>query len=89
VPIFLADLGDLASTRDVLLRTLDALRKDVVTPHLEVETYTWDVLPETLKSRSKADDIARELTFVIEALREDLQNDCLDNRSGRAAWGAA
>jgi sugar phosphate isomerase/epimerase len=70
VPIFLAKLGELASTQDTLLAMLQAIRTEALTPHLEIETYTWDVLPETFKTASKADDIARELMFVLDQLQE-------------------
>ena len=63
VPVFLADLGTLQSTRLDLVATLAALRKRHRSSHLEVETYTWDVLPEGLRTGSKAADIARELAF--------------------------
>jgi sugar phosphate isomerase/epimerase len=63
VPVFLADLGALQSTRDDLVATLAALRKRHRSSHLEVETYTWDVLPEGLRTGSKAADIAREIAF--------------------------
>jgi sugar phosphate isomerase/epimerase len=70
VPVFLADLNDLASTQGELRATLAALRAEPLSPHLEVETYTWDVLPQELKTGSKADDVARELQFVLEDLDE-------------------
>ena len=54
-----------------LIATLRALRTAPLSPHLEVETYTWDVLPEGLKTSSKADDVARELSFVLEELRDE------------------
>jgi hypothetical protein len=84
VPVFLADLGELGSTQDDLLATLRALRTDNLSPHLEVETYTWDVLPDELKTGSKADDIARELAFVLEELRDERRH-----APGRAARDAA
>lgn len=68
VPIFLADLGKLGSTRDVLVSTLKDLRRRHRSSHLEVETYTWDVLPADLRTGSKADDIARELSFCVKEL---------------------
>jgi sugar phosphate isomerase/epimerase len=64
VPVFLSDLGQLQSTQDALMSVLHALRGEALSPHLEVETYTWDVLPERLKTESKAADIARELGFA-------------------------
>jgi hypothetical protein len=75
VPVFLTDLGDLGSTQDALLTTLRALKTNALSPHLEVETYTWDVLPAALKTASKADDIACELSFVIEELRNERHDD--------------
>jgi sugar phosphate isomerase/epimerase len=65
VPIFLRDLGKLGSTRDILVSTLKDLRRRHRSSHLEVETYTWDVLPQDLRTGSKADDIARELSFCV------------------------
>jgi hypothetical protein len=35
-----------------------------VSPHLEVETYTWDVLPAELRNGDVATNIARELQWV-------------------------
>jgi sugar phosphate isomerase/epimerase len=75
VPVFLTHLGEIGSTQDSLLATLRALRSEPFAPHLEVETYTWDVLPAHLKARSKADDIARELHFVLEELMHERQRD--------------
>ncbi len=37
-------------------------------PHLEIETYTFDVLPETLKSGPVNDSIAREFQWTLERL---------------------
>jgi sugar phosphate isomerase/epimerase len=71
VPVFLQDLGPWRSTQDVLVATLRALRAETFAPHLEVETYTWDVLPDRLKTGSKAADIARELSFVLEELTDE------------------
>jgi hypothetical protein len=71
VPVFLEDLGAWRSTRPDLQAALDALRHEALTPHLEVETYTWDVLPAALKAGSKADGIARELAYVLEELEDE------------------
>ncbi len=44
----------LATTRPALLRVLDYLaRSDDLRPHLEVETYTWQVLPRAIRPRGK------------------------------------
>jgi sugar phosphate isomerase/epimerase len=68
VPIFLGTLGKLGSTRDVLVSVLKDLRRRHRSSHLEAETYTWDILPQDLRTGSKADDIARELSFCVKEL---------------------
>jgi hypothetical protein len=68
VPLFLADLGEIGSTRADLEAVLAALRQRSRSSHLEVETYTWDVLPDKLRTGSKATDIAREISFCVKEL---------------------
>ena len=68
VPLFLSDLGEIGSTRADLVSTLAALRRKTRSSHLEVETYTWDVLPDNLRTSSKAADIAREISFCMKEL---------------------
>lgn len=68
VPVFLADLGEISSTRGDLVTTLAALRQKTRSSHLEVETYTWDVLPDKLRAGSKSADIAREIAFCEQGL---------------------
>lgn len=64
VPIFLARARDLETTQDHLVALLDLLKKDPVSSHLEVETYTWDVLPEQYRSMELSSAIVRELQWV-------------------------
>lgn len=68
VPLFLSDLGEIGSTRADLVSTLAAFRRKPRSSHLEIETYTWDVLPEKLRTGSKAADIAREISFCVKEL---------------------
>jgi sugar phosphate isomerase/epimerase len=68
VPIFLEQAGALQSTQKTLEAALDCIRRDCVSPHLEVETYTWDVLPADLRAESRASAIARELGWVLREL---------------------
>ncbi len=63
VPVFLAELGEIGSTSADLEAVLAAMRRTHFSSHLEVETYTWDVLPEAWRTGSKAADIAREIAF--------------------------
>lgn len=69
VPIFLERFGTLFSTQDQILKVLDYLKDHEVTRHLEVETYTWDVLPTELKS-NLSNSIVRELLWMKEKLAE-------------------
>jgi len=64
VPLFRADYGVLQSTQRQLVELLDACRVRAMAPHLEVETYTWDVLPADIRDGDIGDDIVRELTWV-------------------------
>jgi hypothetical protein len=58
------------TTRDHLLGVLDVLQAGPeLCSHLEMETYTWDVLPPELKSRSVADQLAAEYEWVLRELR--------------------
>ena len=65
VPIFRETLGPFSSTQQFLADVI-AMR---LSPHLEVETYTWDVLPAEFRDEPIADAIARELRWVMERLR--------------------
>jgi hypothetical protein len=65
VPIFLERYGKLESTQDHLREVISLVRDR--TSHLEIETYTWDVLPAELKATS-VDSIAREYEWVLDVL---------------------
>lgn len=64
VPVFLEQLGELASTQDFLVEVLEECRRRPVSLHLEAETYTWDVLPPAYAGEDKSAAIARELNWV-------------------------
>ena len=68
VPIVRALLGAFASTQDFLADLLAIHRRDPISTHLEVETYTWDVLPAELRDAPIADAVAAELRWVLERL---------------------
>jgi sugar phosphate isomerase/epimerase len=69
VPIFMQQLGLFESTQADLLPLLAELAHVPDCPHLEVETYTWDVLPEAFRNVPIEEAIARELVFVTDTLR--------------------
>jgi len=64
VPLFLARLGTLSTTQPFVQAFLRALRETPVCDQLEVETYTWDVLPAEHRNVDVATAIARELAWV-------------------------
>ncbi|MEB2782505.1 metabolite traffic protein EboE [Algoriphagus sp. C2-6-M1] len=65
VPVFLDNYGALASTQDQISIVLNEILKNPsLTNHLEVETYTWEVLPEDTRL-SLGESISRELEWVI------------------------
>jgi sugar phosphate isomerase/epimerase len=68
VPLFAADYDGLGSTQAYVRRVLDAAVATPFTTHLEIETYTWDVLPGTLKV-DLGDSIRREYEWVLDAVR--------------------
>ncbi|MBK8174951.1 MAG: metabolite traffic protein EboE [Rhodospirillales bacterium] len=65
VPIFRPDLGPFASTQPFVADILDQHRLRPVSLHLEVETYTWGVLPDAFRTTDLPGAIARELSWVM------------------------
>lgn len=65
VPIFLETAGMFHSTQETLKAALACTRAAFITPHLEVETYTWDVLPPQLREGGRIEAIAREMEWVL------------------------
>lgn len=69
VPLFVADYGMLTSTRRDAGRALFELKQARFTDLVEIETYTWAVLPPGLKT-GLVDSIAREYEWVREQWEE-------------------
>lgn len=63
VPVFLAQTEAFSTTQKTILKTLELHRQKPFTEHFEVETYTWSILPDTLKLDLTA-SIERELRWV-------------------------
>ncbi|MER7818434.1 metabolite traffic protein EboE [Streptomyces sp. NPDC096153] len=75
VPLHATPAPPLTSTLPVLHDTLTRLAggPTPLTRHLEVETYTWQALPDALRPRSRAqlaDGIAAELTLARDLLTD-------------------
>ncbi|EPR41085.1 Xylose isomerase domain-containing protein TIM barrel [Desulfovibrio sp. X2] len=61
LPVFLAELPECASTQAFLSAALPLFPKE--TP-MEVETYTWSVLPPDLQTATVTESIVREIAWV-------------------------
>lgn len=76
LPVQLATLdnADLGTTQHAIGRTLDFLADTPeLQPHLEVETYTWEVLPEALRPRNNEQlyaGLAAELDWVEQQMQQ-------------------
>ncbi len=69
VPIFLANYGTFQATQEDIVEVLKLVNADPsITNHLEVETYTWEVLPQDTHL-TLGDAISRELAWVKEQLQ--------------------
>ncbi|TRZ42890.1 metabolite traffic protein EboE [Robertkochia solimangrovi] len=76
VPIFLEKYGNLMSTQEQILQTIKYLAAHPgLCEHIEVETYTWEVLPQDLKLEL-TESIHRELTWLKTNLLNVYEEDC-------------
>jgi len=59
------------NTADHLLGVFDALQQDPnLCSHLEMETYTWEVMPPEMKNRDVVDQLAGEYDWALKHLAE-------------------
>ena len=68
VPIFLDRMEHFGTTQDFLRDILSLHKRQPISEHLEVETYTWDVLPARYRDLDLAGAISRELNWVRDRL---------------------
>lgn len=68
VPVFLDDLGAFHSTRFAIEDALAFHKANPLSRQLEIETYTWDMLPESVKSDDIVDYVCREIEWVRDQL---------------------
>jgi sugar phosphate isomerase/epimerase len=64
VPVFLEQMEHFGTTQSFLAEILALHRARPISRHLEVETYTWDVLPASYRNVELSSAIARELNWV-------------------------
>ena len=70
VPLHASPGEGLGDTRDHVEGTLDLLAANPsLCRHLEMETYTWEVLPGDLKNREVVDQLVGEYEWTLAELR--------------------
>jgi hypothetical protein len=67
VPLFTRDYAAFSSTQDVILDVFRLLSQKAFTRHLEIETYTWSVLPAEFRHDLEG-SIEREYRWVLDHL---------------------
>lgn len=70
VPLFIQNYGVLQSTQRDIETVLAIHGENPITFHLEVETYTWEVLPDEMRL-PLTESIIREMEWVIELLKRE------------------
>lgn len=63
VPLFLEQYGLLGSTQSDIVDTINLHKEKPFTQHLEIETYTWGVLPKEFQAPLN-ESISREINWV-------------------------
>lgn len=72
VPVFIENYGILQSTQCDIVEVLRKQKERPFSAHMEVETYTWEVLPPELKM-PLSPSIIRELEWVLDFLNRELK----------------
>jgi sugar phosphate isomerase/epimerase len=68
VPIFLERLGELETTRESTAEALALHRSQPLSRHVEIETYTFDVLPDEFKTGDIVEYVSREIEWATAEL---------------------
>ena len=69
VPLHCKSSNVFDTTSDHMLGVLDLLERDPrLCSHIEMETYTWEVLPPELKNRNVVDQIAAEYDWTLQQM---------------------
>ena len=66
VPLHASPGAPLKDTRDHVLCMLDLLQQDPgLCKHLEMETYTWEVLPKEIRSTDVVEQVVEEYRWTL------------------------
>ncbi|WP_395745896.1 metabolite traffic protein EboE [Prosthecobacter sp.] len=70
IPIHAQPGGGFDSTRDHLIGAMDWLAQNPAKcQHIEMETYTWEVLPQEMRSGDVVDQLVREYDWTLGEMR--------------------
>jgi hypothetical protein len=70
VPLHFEATPMFGTTRDHLAGVMDALAAEpTLCSHIEMETYTWEVMPPEMKNRSVVDQLVAEYDWTLRELR--------------------
>jgi hypothetical protein len=70
VPLHRERLGPFHSTQPFLRELLAIQTTHGISAHLEIETYTWSVLPPEHRGTDVVEDVVHEIEWVLDQLRE-------------------
>jgi hypothetical protein len=70
VPLFVSSYGVLQSTQADIEKVLSIHDHNMFTFHLEIETYTWEVLPDDMRLPAN-ESIIREMQWVIDIIKHE------------------
>ena len=70
VPLFVSSYGVLQSTQADIEKVLSIHDRSMFTFHLEIETYTWEVLPDEMRLPVN-ESIIREMQWVIDIIKHE------------------
>lgn len=71
IPLHASPGGDLGDTRIHVIDTLFWLSKNPdACRHLEMETYTWEVMPQELQAGTVVEQVAREYQWTLEQMEK-------------------
>jgi len=73
VPVFLDEVGEFKTTRPDIEEALRFHAAKPVSDQVEIETYTWDVLPESFKTGDIVDYVVSELEWVRDSLHRAIE----------------
>jgi sugar phosphate isomerase/epimerase len=71
VPVFRERYGEFEGTQDYVAELVRLVRARSDCQHFEVETYTWDVLPEEFRREGIVAGIVREMEWARNAVMRD------------------